>query len=537
MSPILGRCGAVVAAVALTVTTVAAPALATDDPRPTSQGAHWAIGQLTNGLVHNDQYQFDDYGLSADVAIALDALGGHADTVTQVSNSLAQHVNSYTTGTDWSYPGDVYAGATAKSLLVAEVAGADPRSYGGVNLVSRLESMVSTSAPTTGRIEDQVDPSDAYGADYANTLGQALAARGLAMAASTDAPAVTDFLLEQQCDAGWFRLEFSDKDTADQACNDTTDTPDPDATAYAVIMLQPLSASNPAVSAALSRAEQWLLSQQKADGAFGGGAPQTAVNANSTGLAGWALGALGDTAAAQQAATWVRAHQAHDAGRCTTALASQTGAIAYDTSALKAGRTDGITTDEQDQWRRTSAQALPSLQWSPAADSALALRAPSGFVRAGSLMSLTAAGVAPGDTVCLTGRGLRVAHTGLTGTYQRLVKAPAGTAERTYVVRDSAGDHAAKTVRVLGRARFDVNLSRVRVQRGRVERVTVRGLFAQEPLRIRNGHDVVVRGSANDAGVFRARFHVGRRLGKATVRAAGRFGDIRFGRATYRVIR
>lgn len=537
MSPILGRCGAVVAAVALTVTTVAAPALATDDPRPASQGAHWTIGQLTDGLVYNDQYQFDDYGLSADMAIALDALSGHADTVDQISNALAKHVNSYTTGTDWGYPGDVSAGATAKSLLVAELAGADPTSYGGVDLVGQLESMVSTSTPTTGRIEDRVDPNDQYGQDYANTLGQALAARGLTVAGSSDASAVTTFLLEQQCTAGWFRLEFSDTSAADQACNDATDTPDPDATAYAVIMLQPLADTSPAVSAAVGKAEQWLLSQQKADGAFGGGAPQTAANANSTGLAGWALGVLGDTAAAEAAATWVRAHQAHDAGRCTTQLATQTGAIAYDAAALRSGRTDGIDTASADQWRRTTAQALPVLQWAPPSGRALSLIVPTGFVRAGSSMRLTVGGIAPGDTVCLTGRNLRAAHTGLTGRYQRTVTAPRGTGERSYVVRDSAGHRADRTVRVLGRARFDVRLSRAHVHRRQVERVVVRGLFADEPVHIKTRHHVVARGTANANGVFRARFHAGRKLGRATVRAAGRFGQIRFGRATYQVMR
>lgn len=543
MSPILGRCGALVAtiaAAAVTVTTFAPAAVAATDPRPVDQGAGWLTSQLTSGLVHNSQYNFDDYGLSADVAIALNAVGGHAATVNQISNAVAQHVESYITGTDFGYPGDEYAGATAKTLVLAEEAGADPRSYGPnkVDLVTRLESMVSSSGPTTGRLEDKVDPKDSSGADYANTLGQALAARGLTLAGSGKAASVRRFLLEQQCTPGWFRLEFSAKTKKDQSCaGSSASTPDPDATSYSVIMLQPLAARHPAVAAAVDRAGRWLLTQQMADGAFGGSAPTTAVNANSTGLAGWALRLLGHRAAARRAAVWLRAHQAHDAGTCTTKLATQTGAVAYDSSALAKGRRKGITADTQDQWRRTSAQSLPGLLRAPSASRALALGGPVGFVRARSAMTLHVRGLAPGDTGCLTGRGVKVARTPLSGHFDRTVTAPRGTAWRTYAVRDSAGHRAIHKVAVLGRTTFTVRLGTARVHRRHVETATVRGLFAHEPVRILNRGTLVTRGHADANGVFRTRFHVGRRLGPATVRALGRFAAIRHGSAGYRVVR
>jgi hypothetical protein len=61
------RAAAVLAAGALVLTTTGTAQAAPED---TSGG--WLAGQLTNGLVHNDQFDFDDYGLSIDVGIALD---------------------------------------------------------------------------------------------------------------------------------------------------------------------------------------------------------------------------------------------------------------------------------------------------------------------------------------------------------------------------------------------------------------------------------------------------------------------------------
>jgi hypothetical protein len=152
-------------------------------------------------------------------------------------------------------------------------------------------------------------------------------------------------------------------------------------------------------------------------------------------------------------------------------------------------------------------------------------------------MTLHVRGLAPGDTGCLTGRGVKVARTPLSGHFDRTVTAPRGTAWRTYAVRDSAGHRAIHKVAVLGRTTFTVRLGTARVHRRHVETVTVRGLFAHEPVRILNRGTLVTRGHADANGVFRTRFHVGRRLGPATVRALGRFAAIRHGSAGYRVVR
>ena len=60
----------------------AAPAQAADgQSKQAAQAAHWLKGQLRHGVLHNGQFDFDDYGLTADTAFALTTLGHHQDAV------------------------------------------------------------------------------------------------------------------------------------------------------------------------------------------------------------------------------------------------------------------------------------------------------------------------------------------------------------------------------------------------------------------------------------------------------------------------
>lgn len=390
------RGSALVATAALTLTTLTgAPAqAAVTDDRPVDAGADWITDELTGGLLHNAAYDFDDYGLSIDTALALDAVGGHDDTVQTISQAVAKGIGAYT-GTP-----DVYAGSVAKALVLAQVAKADAGSFGGVDLVSTLESRVSTTAPVVGRISDK----SSFG-DFANTIGQSFAVRGLTNARSPRAAAATDFLLQQQCPAGYFRLYFNaDPRAAAQSC--TAGAPgseaDTDATSLAVLNL--LAARGPeskAVKDALQRAGDWLADQQRGNGAFGGGTATTAPNANSTGLAGWALGELRHDEAARKAAVWVRKLQPVDIGTCRTALKRDLGAIAYDRAALADGREDGITDEAADQWRRATVQALPGLAHAPQARDDLSIAAPARALRSGAKVKLKVRGLAKGESACV----------------------------------------------------------------------------------------------------------------------------------------
>jgi hypothetical protein len=352
MSHHLRRAFAALVTAGLALTLVASPSSATaPKSSPAGKGGIWLAGQLKDGLIHNGQYDFDDYGLTADTALALRAVGHHPQALIHIRRALAHHVDAYTT-----YQTDRYAGPTAKLLVVAEATGAAIHNFGGVDLVARLENRVIASGPSAGRIQDKSTT------DFANTIGQVFAVRGLLGANRASATPVLDFLLQQQCSQGYFRLSFTeDKDAAEQGCT-AQDAPDTDVTALAVVELWSVRDTTPELRASLASAVAWLRTQQHDNGSFGGGPTTAAANSNSTGLAGWALGLAGRCTVAAKAAGWVRKRQVQGS-LAGTPLAGQRGAIAYDHAALKYAKAHGITGPNRDQWRRATAQAAPALQY------------------------------------------------------------------------------------------------------------------------------------------------------------------------------
>lgn len=520
---------------------VAAPAAAVvpdpapADPRPAALGAAWLTGQLQDGLMYNAQYAFDDLGLSIDTALALAAVGGHDGTVTEIVDAVERGVAGYVTGGQWG-PDDRYAGAFAKALVAAQTAGSDPADFGGFDLVAGLEERVSDDSAHPGRIEDR----SAWG-DYANVVGQSFAARGLSVAGSPEAGAATDYLLDQQCSEGFFRLGFAEKDAAEQGCDADPDAaPDADATALAAINLALTPGLDQTGQDAVRNAADWLLTQQRADGSLGGGVATEGMNANSTGLAGWAFGLVGETDAAVRAATWLRARQADDLVPCTTGLTPHAGALAYDDAALAAGRQDGIPAESADQWRRASTQALPALVWAPAGGD-LAVDGRDGFVPEGSSPRLTVTGLAPGQSACVSGVQNRALVVGdLDGTARTRVTLPEGTQRRSFAVRAGAGSAVAfdrHAFHVLGERVLSVVPAQDRVARRAGQTVRVKGLAGREPVRVLVDGRVVDRGEATRKGRYTATFGVGAQTGKAKVRVVGKYAKLRSGRAAYRVVR
>lgn len=526
-----------VAALATAVAGVALPAqAATHDPAPVGQGTSWLTSQLTNGIVHNDQYGFDDLGLSADIAIALHAIDKTSPTVAEIAEAVEPKAAS-----DWyqsTYDGvtTTYGGSVAKAAVLAHAGGKDMMSYDGVNLVTLLEGLVADSGPAKGRVGNE---NDSYG--DANVIGQAYTVEALHTAGSDEADAALDYLADQQCPSGFFRLDFTKSTTAaDQTCKggraSGASDPNADVTAIALLALLPQADNSTRAARAIGRGEAWLMSRQAADGSFGGGATTEAANVNSTGLAGWALGELGDVRAAEQAAIWVRRHQVAPITSCPTKLDSQQGAVAYDGSTLAAGRKNGITVASQDQWRRAGAQSIPVLQWAPAGAAHLKVKATKGYVRAGKAVKVSISGVGAGTTVCLIGGGHQVlASAGQDGLVGTRVTAPAGTARRSLTVTDGTAT-AATSIDVLGAKKLHPKLTKKFVKRTKAAKVVVKGLAPRETVRIRwHGH-VVAKGTAGKGGNFIADFRVGKKLGSAKVKVTGQFGAIRHGYATVRVV-
>ena len=346
----LRRAGATLVASAVTISLVAAGGSA--QAAPADRGVRWLADQLENGVLVSGG--FPSYGLSIDTAFALRAVGGHRSDVRQIRDAVMHNVGDYISGDSFGDPGSTYAGATAKALVLAQDTGADPRNFGGVNLVKRLNGVVHQHGPAKGRI---VDVSQ-FG-DFANTLGQILAARGLTEAGSSQAGPAWKFLLQQQCKQGFFRLNFAKLKADRQGCRASSPA-DPDATSYAVVELWKTSKGHPAFRAPLKRAVAWLLRHQRKSGAFIGGTSTAAPNTNSTGLGGWALARTGHCGPAKKAAAWIAGLQvgAEPGG---SPLAGERGAIAYDKSDLKAAKQDGITDATRGFWERATSQAAPAL--------------------------------------------------------------------------------------------------------------------------------------------------------------------------------
>ena len=535
------RVGALLAAGAVTAA-VLSPTSATAAGGPTTgpsaAAVSWIGGQLDGGLFPG-QYgpEYPDYGLTIDAGLSTVAVGG-SDAVAQeiaaaIEDNLDQYISYNFPDGETVYYGDV-AGATAKAATLAQSTGADPADFGGVDLVERLETLTIDDGATAGRIFDTAQDEPDYA--YANTIGQSFAARALTEADSPEAAAATDFLLAQQCSEGFFRLGFSAPDAADQTCDgDPASAGDTDVTAFALLALAE-QAGDPDVDTAIVATVGWLEDTQAEDGSFGGGVATEAPNANSTGLAGWALGEAGAGDSAADAAAWVAALQVRDLAPCDTgALAPDTGAIAYDQAALDAGEVDGITTEMGDQWRRTTAQAVPALQFldgAPAAD-VLRLDGPSGFRRAKSTTQLTLRGLPDAERACLSGAGTRAALTGDPATTS--VTLPGGTGERTYTA-SWLGNPATTTVKVLGATRLAVDAKRAKVKAGRKQVVKVKGLVQGEKVKVFLRGRKVDTGRASRSGRFTARFVVRGKPGRAKVKAVGHFGN-RKGTDAFRVVR
>lgn len=152
---------------------------------------------------------------------------------------------------------------TARIVMAAVASGLDPRSFGGVDYVARLDG----ARHPAGYWEAQ---------NYAN----ALAALGwIAAGHDLDLESVLWTTANQCADGGWGFMT---------ACLSRSDV-DTTALTLSALVAGGVDTSDPSVL----RARQFLIDAQNADGGFGD-RPDAETNANSTGLALSAIAALGE---------------------------------------------------------------------------------------------------------------------------------------------------------------------------------------------------------------------------------------------------
>jgi len=316
----------------------------TADAAETRNRADAGAGWLGRQLDHDshlmttsfDGQSFPDYGLTADVVLALDSAKVGRKAARQATGALRHNVLNYTGGSDSK---EHYAGAYAKLVLVAAAQNADATAFGGgprKNLVAELRGLECGKAQSCadadkGRFSDVSQ----YG-DFSNAFSQSLALIGLERATNRGAsPAAVSFLVEQQCGSGGFPETFGVT-----PCVATVD-----ATGFAVQALTTVGGK--AALAAAADAGRWLKRQQHGNGSFTGNG---ARNANSTALAAQALTAVGRDNAAAAARGFLRDLQVGCAGK-----AADRGMVRY----ARSGEGDSV---------RATSQAIPALAQATLAD-------------------------------------------------------------------------------------------------------------------------------------------------------------------------
>jgi hypothetical protein len=512
------RIAAALVAPALAVGTLALAPSAEAAPNSYAySSARWLEDQLTGGLVHNGQYDFDDYGLSIDVFLALNELGTRPAAQSSIITALESHVADYTT-----YATNTYAGATAKLTVAAQAADEDPTAFGDVDLVAQLEELVVDNGSSAGRAEDAFEAGDPEGGDYSNSIGQSFAVRALAVAGSAEAADATSYLLKQQCDDGSFR-----EAEADTQC--TTDPGSVDVTAIALQALLVAKAQGQAdLQDDIDQGVDHLLGAQAPNGSFTG---NDTANTNTTGLAAATLKLVGQDGAAGSAAGWIIGHQVTDAVAEDTELAGELGAIAYDRSGFDAGKKAGITTGTRDQWVRATAQAAVGVQ-AQLAPATFTVTRPSGYAEAGSKVVIRATGLSAGEYATVGSFSKRADST---GSANLGYTAPAGTGTFTAVV---TGSRSARTgsvdVKVLAAKKLTVKRSHTSVKAGKTQKVTVTGLASGEPVHVVYGGKTITTSKASSSGTFSYSFKVGSKKGKKSVSVIGAF-DSRSGSTSFTV--
>jgi hypothetical protein len=502
------RLCALAAASTLTVTgltgfTGLAPAQAVQDPTPVEQGATWLTKQ-----------SFFNAGARIDALQQFVALGRTSDAVA-AAQAVKDGAAAYATS----------AAADAKLIFAGDLVDQDANTWGAGDLVAAVASGIND---TTGRIDTP----------YSGPESQALAVRALSALGgrteNAEYATARDYLLSQQCTDGAFEASLQDS-----ACTAPSQSGSADSTALVVLYLS--ASADTEVAAALDRARQWLSSAQQADGSWqSDGVFGAAIsNANSTGLAALALGS---GAQATKAAAWLRSVQIRDAGTCTTPASKDRGAIAYTPADYNEARTTAAGLDEgqftRGSWVFATQQTLGVLRDAPQPAGALRMDGSTDFVRARSSVRLVARNIAPVSMGCLTGPNVKESWTaGSTGSSVRTVVLPRGTGIRVYRVVDSAGRTASHAFKVLGATTLGVKVTKSRVHRRGVQRVTVHGLAPGEPVRLRYRGLLIRRGVATASGTYTTSFRVGRSLGTKRLVAVGKFGDIRRGLTTFRVVR
>jgi hypothetical protein len=453
-----------------------------------SAAAAWLDSRVTDGLIDGNVSVTMDYALSLD-ATGLDTPARVDAIVDGVDGGLADYL-------DTAFDRDA---STAKAAYFYAAMEKDPRNAAGLDLVIDIEEALDAE----GRLGD------------GSVYGQAWAVLALNAAHSDDAAAATAALTANQCaDGAW-----------GWSCAGGQDV---DYTAYSILALRSAPAT-PATTSAIASAVAFLASKQSAGGGFGdSGDPAdpfyTPDNANTTGLAAWALGAAGVADRASRASSWIAAHEVVALAGCGRGVDADHGAIAYSDATFKeAVDAGGVPAEVTEEWELASAQALAGLAYLPPAQPTV----PAAFVDAGTTAAVALQGTRAGQQVCVTGLGTAQR---LTAPASASFPIPAGTADHA-VTLTYLGGTTTSTLKALDATKLKVKVQAIVKAKKKVT-IKVKGLAAGEPVTVKVGKKSATA-TANAQGVAKVKVKV-KKKGKAKVKVVGAFPD-RKGKATTRV--
>lgn len=283
-----------------------------------------------------------DGGLLTSNIIGLTSAGYGQNKSKQLLKTLRSNVSSYITGNG-------AAGALGKTIYTVKIQGANPKNFGGKNLVSRLNKLMVKSGSLKGRF--QVNSND-----WSSGLTQAWAVLGLGRATPKVNKYAVNYLVKLQCANGGFATAYNpgapSKCTSNsQADNDTTSM------AVQALLTTNVARYSSKARASAKKGVNFLVKRQKKNGSFDA-PPWSPSNTNSTGLAAQALRVGGKNKQAAKASKWIRSLQL----TCRTAKsAKDRGAIAYDAQAFAAGRASGITSLTLPSWLNATQQAVTGM--------------------------------------------------------------------------------------------------------------------------------------------------------------------------------
>lgn len=157
----------------------------------TGAGADWVAAQVAaDGAVSNGFS--GEVGNAVQAALALAAAGEGETEFDAALGHVRDNVEDYTGECATE---DADPGALGYVLLLADVAGEDPTSFGGEDLVSCLQATRRESGPDAG-LYGSGEP------EFDGTFRQSLAILGLAAADVDPHPSAVAWLADQQCDSG-----------------------------------------------------------------------------------------------------------------------------------------------------------------------------------------------------------------------------------------------------------------------------------------------------------------------------------------------